>query len=251
MKLEEMSIKDIEKMSEQEAAENAVEKTVIKGYSVYFVDFKRYFGYSCLVFKNNHHIYYANDYQLHHSDKSVEELRKLYIAVLNNKLFTEAEISEPINSYDEYDRKSYFLNNYYAMQEDRISMFFINSGKEAEEAYKKSIEGMTFNPIGYCYMKNKDFIKRHCELKKQLEKAKNANKNDYDYQKNAFLSEMYNHEYGINMQADYDVLSVFGNIHYHGEENNELGKYFDELNFNDIQRKAYYDARREYFRKAA
>jgi hypothetical protein len=71
---------------------------------------------------------------------------------------------------------------------------------------------------------------------------------DYEYNKEAFLYEMRNHEYGINWQADYDVLSVFGNISYCGEScSNELENYFDQLKFSETRRRAYRDARRKYF----
>ena len=56
---------------------------------------------------------------------------------------------------------------------------------------------------------------------------------------------MFNHEYSINWQADYDTLSVFGRITY--KENATLTDYFDQLKFNDTQRLAYTAARKEYF----
>ena len=63
----EWDIHRIEALSEHEAQTMALDTEAIKAHSVYFVDFGGYFGYSCLVFRNGHHIYYANDYELHHS----------------------------------------------------------------------------------------------------------------------------------------------------------------------------------------
>lgn len=60
--MKEYTIRDIQAMTEADAATIALEKLDIKGHTVYLVDFGGYFGYSCLVFKNGHHIYYANDY---------------------------------------------------------------------------------------------------------------------------------------------------------------------------------------------
>ena len=66
---------------------------------------------------------------------------------------------------------------------------------------------------------------------------------------NGFYDEMCNHEYGINCQGDYDVLSCFGNIEYH-DNVNELEMYFDELGFNDDERKAYIKASKRYYKDA-
>jgi hypothetical protein len=48
-----------------------------------------------------------------------------------------------------------------------------------------------------------DMLDRHeAELKEAM--------NDSDFARSAFLYEMINHEYGINWQGDWDVLSKFG-----------------------------------------
>lgn len=249
----EYTITDIEKLTETEVQEIALEAMEIKGFNVYFVNLAGRFGYSCLVFKNNHHIRYADDYQLHHEytvkEQGVEALRDMYIKSLNHKLYTEEEIKEPLKDYDEYSAKAYFLHNYYGMQVDHISMFFNNNSEEAANAYRESIKGKTFNPIAFAYMDDVEFIKHHIELYKELEKVREDTDENYEYQKYAFLQEMYNHEYGINWQADYDTLSAFGHVEWHGENDDALEKYFDELKFNDIQKKAYRDARTEYYQK--
>lgn len=239
------SITEIENITEDQAKEMSIDTTEIKGHNVYFVDFEGGFGFSCLVFKNNHHIHYANDYQLHHSKEDTkEELKQMYIEGLNNKLFTEAEIVEPLKDYDDYKRRSYFLHNYYGMQVDYISGFQIVTREEDRIAFQKKVKDMIYNPVGFSYMSDADFVKRHVELLETLEKVKTETVNNYEYYKNAFLYEMYNHEYGINWQADYDTLSAFGNVKYH---DGDLNAYFEELHFNETQRRAYVDARSQYF----
>lgn len=69
----EYTIRDIETLTEAQAAEMAIEAATVKGHQVYFVDFGGYFGYSVLVFADGHYIKYANDYELHHSGKSRDE----------------------------------------------------------------------------------------------------------------------------------------------------------------------------------
>ena len=242
----EWDIHRIEALSEHEAQTMALDTEAIKAHSVYFVDFGGYFGYSCLVFRNGHHIYYANDYELHHSGKSHAELKQLYIEKLERNLFLDEELGQPLHDYDEYCRKHYFLQNYYVMQTDYVSVFRICQTEKEEKAYKRKIAKLHYNPVSFAYMEDEDFIRKHVMLSTELQKAKAATKTDYEYQKNAFLYEMYNHEYGINWEADHDTLSAFGRVDWH----DDLDSYFKELDFNDIKRQAYMDARKEYYRTA-
>lgn len=243
-----MYIKQIESLTESQAKEMALEVLTIKDHQIYLVDFGGYFGYSALVFKNGKHIHYANDYALHHSGRDREWLRDWYIKTLNNKLFTDAEIGEPLKSYEEFKAKEYFLRNYYPMQTDYVSCFRICCNEAEERDYKKSIEGKHFNRFSFCYMDDLDFIIHQADLFMQLMNCKANVVNNYEYQKNAFKSEMYNHEYAINWEADTDTLSAFGNIPYKRGEYT-LTEIFDILKFNDIQRKAYLDAKREYYKE--
>lgn len=242
---------DIINITEEEAQEMAVETMEIKEHQIYFVDFGGYFGYSKLVFNNGHHIHFANDYELHHrgnswcNGKTKEELREWYIKGANSILFTEKEIAEPFTEYDEYNRKRYFLHNYYGMRADHISIF----GKVTDETqaeFDRKTKTMTYNPIAFAYMPDAGFVKHHIELFNTLCKTEEAMKNNYEYLKSAYLYEMHNHEYGINWQADYDTLSCFGNIEYH---DCDLNAYFEELKFTDLQKQAYLDARKQYFKE--
>ena len=245
MTQKEWNISDIENITEKEAQEMAIETMEIKGHKIYFIDFEGYFGFSYVVFKNGHHIYHANDYELHHKGKTRMELKILYINKINNILFTEEELAEPLTDYDEYNNKKHFLHNYYGMRTDYVSIF----GKVTDETqaeFDRKTKTMTYNPVAFAYMPDAEFVKHHIELLNTLEKAKDDISNNYEYLKNAYLYEMHNHEYGINWQADYDTLSCFGNIEYH---DTDLNAYFEELNFTDLQKRAYLDARKQYFKE--
>lgn len=243
------TINDIERITEDVAQELSEETVNLKEHKLYFIDFKGYFGYSVLVFKDGHHIYHANDYQIHHGTKKTKDsLREWYLATMENKLFTEEEIAAPLKDYSEYTAKSDFLHNYYTQQREYISMFRICANKEEEEAYEKSHEGLPFDPVGFCYMKDEEFIKKHVKLHMTLEKAREDAENSFEYFKNAVLHEMFNHEYSINWQADYDVLSAFGNITFHNGDD-EVQNYFKQLKFTDMQIKAYMAARKEYYKR--
>lgn len=239
-------IKEIENLTEDETQEMAIEKMNIKEHNIYFVDFAGYFGYSCLVFKNNHHIYFANDYELHHHGETKEQLREIYIKKLNSILFTESEFSEPLKTYGEYIRKRDYLINYYGLQADYISAFRIFHTDNEEKEFKEKTKLMIFNPVNCSYMNDKDFVKRHIGLYNELSKAQIKSLECYDYLKSAFLYEMSNHEYGINHQGDYDVLSCFGTVNWHSYD---IEAYFEDLKFTEMQRRAYMDARKQYFKE--
>ena len=110
---------------------------------------------------------------------------------------------------------------------------------------------MIYNPVCFAYYRDPDFVERCKMLLELLERANEAAARSYDYSKAAFLAEMFNHEYGINWQADFDTLSAFGAIRWHGDDAAALLAYFDDLHFSDEQRRAYMDARAEYYRRSA
>ena len=244
----EYTIDYIYSLTEVEASASAEEKMVIKEHNIYFMSLGR-FGYSYLVFKNGKHIYYADDYELHH-EYTVKEggkaaLRKLYLDSIDSKLFTEDELRGEIKDYDEYSKKSYYLHNYYHMQKDYESIYGIWT-EESKKEFREKIKNMTYNPISFCYMDDKEFVDHQIELYKQLEKRKVEMADNYEYYKKAFLYEMYNHEYGINWEADHDTLSAFGNVGWH---NDDINAYFEELKFTETQRRAYMDARKQYYKE--
>lgn len=245
----EYTIRDIETLTEAQAAEMAIETATVKGHQVYFVDFGGYFGYSVLVFADGHYIKYANDYELHHKDKSRDELRGFYLSSLNKKLFTADEM-ETVNDYQEKKAKEYYIRNYYGLRRDHISMFFCGPDEEREKLRKKT-ENMIFSPVFMAYYdkKDADFVKCGEELISALEKAE-PQKDNAEYWKSAFLYEMFNHEYGINWQADFDVCSCFGDCSSVANID-DINELFNACNFSDIQRAAYMAARREYGKQSA
>ena len=239
----------VDNITEEEAKLAAESVEDIKGFAVYFAE--TILGFSALVYKNNHHIYHVNQYEIHFNwieNKNHDTLKARYMEILNHKLYTDEEIAAPLKNYDEYTAKERFLRSYHNMQVDNVSIFFLNDSKESENRWRKSIEGLHRNPISFCYMADEEFIAHEKELMDILNQRKTELTDDFEYQKNAFLSEMYNHEYGINWQADYDTLSAFGRLDFSTQEN-DIENYFNQLNFSKIQRKAYIAARNEYFER--
>lgn len=237
------SYEEIEKLTEAQAKKHAEESMEIKGHTIYFIDFGGRFGYSACVFCNGHHIFYPNDYELHHVNLTHEELKELYIQRMNNILFTEEELSAPLKDYDEYKQKRHFLINYYGMREDHYSTWDSEKDRKASK-----VKGLYASSVNLSYYDNKEIVHKLKELEDALENAQKQLKNNFEYWVNAFVSEMCNHEYCINWQADYDTLSAFGRPIWRGDDT--LNKWFDDVNFNRTQREAYHEAVRRYSKMA-
>ena len=243
--LEYWTYDEIKQLSEKEADMLSIEKLDIKGFSVYLVDFGGYYGYSALVYGNGRHIYHVDDFELHHKGKTRSELRALFIEKLSGKLFTEEEIAAPLKDYNEYTAKDYFIRNYWPMQFESISIFHCCKNDEERKAILDKVKDWHKSRLCMCWFKDLCNSNKAFELWLMLERAQVALKDNLEYWKNAFMYEMNNHEYGINWQADYDTLSAFGRIDY-TEADNEIEDYFNQLDFNETQRRAYIAALREY-----
>lgn len=213
-----MNITNIEKLTYEEAKELAVETMRIKDHACIFAELGESFGYSILVFKNGRQIHYANDYELHHrwlvKEQGKEALRDFYIKEMQNKLYTDDELLEDIKSYNEYDKKSYFLRNYWIMRYDYLTAFAIGK-KNQEKLEEDKKEYPFFNPISFCYVKDKNIIKNQLiylnHIVEEFDKLKSSN----DTFREMIRHELANHEACIT--CDYT------------EALNSLGIEYDEL----------------------
>ena len=207
-----MTIREIERITFAEAQNMAIATTEIKEHDCFFVELGEHFGYSVLIFKNGRHIYHANDYELHNSHivtkKGKEALKRYYIKSLSKKLFTNAELLEPIGSYEEYNRKDYFLRNYWIMRYDYISAFAITEeDQNAIEEGKKSHP--FFNSMSFCYVANKEIIDEESKYFEHLQKEYEKLSNDLDSFREIIATELANHEACVT--CDYtDALSAMG-----------------------------------------
>lgn len=236
-----MTIDEIQSLDEKTVKAMAKEAIEVKGHTVYLTDLGEFFGYSALVFSDVRHIYHANDYALHHGDMKddAKALRDWYVKTMNCKLFKEDELRTPSDDYSEREAKEYFLHNYYPMRREYQTIFC--SFKDAKEWYKRDKESLVYSDIALAYFKPEDrkFVEHLHELFKAF-KACNNPLRDYEHAKDAFKYQMWNHEYAINWQGDYDVIGCFAKVSYRGD-----GTEIDQTGWSDEIKRAYYDARRE------
>ncbi len=207
-----MTIREIERITFAEAQNMAIATTEIKEHDCFFVELGEHFGYSVLIFKNGRHIYHANDYELHNSHivtkKGKEALKRYYIKSLSKKLFTNAELLEPIGSYEEYNRKDYFLRNYWIMRYDYISAFAITEeDQNAIEEGKKSHP--FFNLMSFCYVGDEKIIHEEAKYFEHLHNEFEKLYDDLDTFRKMVSTELANHEACVT--CDYtDALSAMG-----------------------------------------
>lgn len=216
--MKDFNIDMIRALTAEEARQMAIKTIKIKEHECIFVDFGGYFGYSVLVFKNGKHVHYADDFELHHShivkESGKEALKQWYIDTLNRKLYTDAELLEDVKTYDEYEKKNYFLRNYYIMRYDYVSIFGI--GEEAQKAFDEARKTYTiYNPVSFCYVNDESIVKTQSEILKHLEESFEKLKASDEAFKEMVSRELANHEACIT--CDYE------------EALDALGMKFDEL----------------------
>jgi len=257
MQKSELRISDIELMQEDDLRRLFApdfEVITVKGFQCYLVDFTGYFGYSMIVFGEGKQIRWADDFELHHKGKTHDELRTLFIQKAERVLFTEEELAEPLKSYNDFELRRKFISELLPLKRDFLSMFHI-SRTEEEKAARAAEEAKhpVFCSAAYGFFTEADngyaehLTDMYIQLCNQLEDVKN----NYEYQFSAFYYELGNHEYHINTyQGDWDTLSAFGNIPWRGQGAEAREKYFDDLNFTEVQRKAFNDARAKYLKDA-
>lgn len=209
-----MNIKEIEALTFEEMQEWAnsgrAEKLNIKNHDCFLCDLGEYFGYSILVFKNGKQIYYANDYQLHHSNKEESELKPLYIEYTNNKLFTEEELADSVKDYDEHRRKSEYLRNYWIMQFDYISIFCAGNTPESErERIREQFKTMFFCNNSCCYVYDKEIVNKSNEMMKHLQESFALLKENENSFRQMISYELANHEACITCDCR-DALDSLG-----------------------------------------
>jgi len=102
-----------------------------------------------------------------------------------------------------------------------LPIFFAFSEKQLEEEMNK--RGLTLNDtdkiyrlnnLGGFYLKSDADVIRAFFKRDKYSELRNLMENEDGFAYEAFEYEMYNHEYPINWEGDYDVCSIFGDCEY-------------------------------------
>lgn len=188
------SIDDIRSITEEIALVMSDDHEKIKGHDCYFIDFGIGWGYTVLVFFNGHQIRFAGDSALHHHGESRVELKEIYVKKLTEKLYTDEELASPIRSYSDLQNRENYLLDYYGDRENHVSFYHIFNEEGMEEWYREETAGLYTSYITHAHYKSEEFCKKVQELWNGVEKAKEKLATDFDFWKNAFYHEFFNHE---------------------------------------------------------
>lgn len=225
------TINDIESLTFDKAAKIALDYINIKDHDVLFVDFGGYFGYSALVFKNEKHIYYANEYELHHKylveRQGKSTLKDYYCKELSKKLFTEAELMDVVKSYDDYTAKSYYLHNYWIMQFDYLSCFGIGEKAQREFDEKSKIYKYSCYPYCFCNVKNENIVNCAKKFYEHLQTEFSKIKSSDEVFREMISTELANHEASIT--CDYEPALTALNVNIKDLTENQIKIMREEL----------------------
>lgn len=209
-----MTIEEIEYLKLKEVKAMAIEQFDCKDYDCFIVDFKDRFGLSLLVFKGKKHIYYANDYELHHKyerESKKEDLISHYKKHIRTVLFTEDELMGPVTTYDDYQRKEHYVRSYLAQCYDNISVFAIGLTPEEEKKRNMRIKRWYthYSSVGFAYFKDEEYIKLSEKIMKHLKDSYDQLQAEPEGFREMIRYELYNHECGYT--GDYsEALSSLG-----------------------------------------
>lgn len=237
-----MDIREIESLCEEWVSDHATETMEVNGYTVYFIDLGGYFGKSAMVFANGMNISHAHDYQLHHPDKNDDELRDWYVKTMRNKLFTREELVSPCPSYDEEQRRLYNIANVYSQRRPYVSVW---GGKD--EVWRETYGFVHYSKCAFAWYRDEAFRDELDALFEATRKACDESR-DADYMRKAFKYQMWNHEYGISMDKDYEVIDCFQHTKWLGEYA-DTEEYLATTGWTDEWKNAYREAKREYMRE--
>lgn len=187
--LEELHVSDIEELTEQQAKQIKLKHKVIKDFDIYFIDFKGYYGFSYIAFKNGKRVKHLNDYELHHKrlNGNIDKLLEYYINSIKNKVFTYEELNS-INDYNDFNNKRMFIINNLVYCYDYESIFGFGGRKTNYQYHSKQALG---------WFKNEEDAKLINKIYDNLYMLHfDKLLNDSDYFKKAAYYELANHEAG-------------------------------------------------------
>lgn len=130
----------------------------------------------------------------------------------------------------------------YAFSQKQLDDALAKRGRTVESLEPKEL--ISFGAGCFVLRKDKDTV---LDTLEELHNETDTAMSEYSFAKDAFIDEMGNHEYQINMyQGDWDVISVFWNVEFDERYTGE--DYLKQLGKPSEVVKAYSDARDEYYR---
>nr|DAE21777.1 MAG TPA: hypothetical protein [Siphoviridae sp. ct2773] len=137
-----------------------------------------------------------------------------------------------------------------------LPMIFAFSSEQLDNALDdmglsmKDMKGDKLIRMGFgafCLKSDLDYVLSELDA---VEDMKREFIKDYEHAYDAFFYEMGNHEYHINYEGDWDVLSCFGlnDDVCEYEDGKDVDEYMDAMGLLPVTKAAYHDARGDFLR---
>lgn len=148
---------------------------------------------------------------------------------------------------DMLQKKVNGLPTFYAFSNEQLDNALDDMGLSLKDMKGNKLISMGFG--AYCLKRDLDGILSELNA---VDDAKRKFIEDYEKAYDAFFYEMGNHEYHINYQGDWDVLSCFGlndNVCEY-EDGKDVDECMDAMGLSPVTKAAYHDARGDFLRMA-
>lgn len=148
---------------------------------------------------------------------------------------------------DMLQNKANDLPMFYAFSNEQLDNALDDMGLSLKDMKGNKIIRMGFG--SFCLKSDLDYVLSELhsvdEMKREFIK-------DYEHAYDAFFYEMGNHEYHINYEGDWDVLSCFGlnDDVCEYEDGKDVDEYMDAMGLSPVTKAAYHDARGDFLRIA-
>lgn len=136
---------------------------------------------------------------------------------------------------------------FYAFSNEQLDNALDDMGLSLKDMKGNKIVRLGFG--AYCLKRDLDSIMSELNA---VDDAKRVFIEDYEQAYDAFMYEMGNHEYHINYEGDWDVLSCFGldDDVCEYEDGKGAEEYMDAMGLSPVTKAAYHDARGDFLRMA-
>ena len=136
---------------------------------------------------------------------------------------------------------------FYAFSNEQLDNALDDMGLSLKDMKGNKIVRLGFG--AYCLKRDLDSIMSELNA---VDDAKRVFIEDYEQAYDAFMYEMGNHEYHINYDGDWDVLSCFGldDDVCEYEDGKGAEEYMDAMGLSPVTKAAYHDARGDFLRMA-
>lgn len=190
-----INVTDIKNLSQADVFDLAFEKFSCKGHDCYIADFGQDIGTSVIVFKNNHQLFHANEYQFCHPNMDKTALISFYKKNCKKVLFSNTELLADVKGYDDYILKSNYIRNILSQAYDHLFGDAFSSNKKCDITHKL-IESKFkyFSNVAFAFYSSPEYVDYASSIISHLDKCFDVNKYRANKFRKMIRQELYDSE---------------------------------------------------------